>query len=563
MELGRKAMFNPQRLVGEVLDGKYRLAAFLGEGSFGWVYSADWLVEGRARSQCAIKIVRPKSPDQREGVWRELDVLSQLSHPGLVQFRTAFAVSEGDLAGAICLVMELCGETLEARLQADHGMEAGEVRGVARDLAEVLAWLHGQNVVHRGLKPANVFRARDSWKLGDLGLVSASGLKGSPLYLAPEVMDTEVGPALDVWALGVLLQESLTGVLAYEAPSEAALYGALLIREPTIAPNLPPPFDAIVRGCLVKDPQARWTAVQVLEALSGATRQPAPPSPPVPSPAPLSPPPLVQVDSPSLSPTVPRGLVALGCNAQGRERFQVVEGSGPVLVSLPAGRFVMGSPASEDGRYRGETRHEVILNRGFLLGEAPVTQAEYAAVVGTNPSHFQGWDCPVEQVTWFDAVSFCNSLSRRVGLEEAYVVHKESVIWKGLSCPGFRLPTEAEWEYACRAGTTGARYGDLDAVAWYAENSGDSTHPVRQKQPNPWGLHDILGNVWEWCWDRHGDYPPGVLADPLGPDSGSLRVFRGGSWFNVAQFARAAYRNYYVPESRLATQGFRLARSLP
>ena len=158
---------------------------------------------------------------------------------------------------------------------------------------------------------------------------------------------------------------------------------------------------------------------------------------------------------------------------------------------------------------------------------------------------------------------FCNALSRRVGLEEAYVVNGEDVTWKGLSCPGFRLPTEAEWEYACRAGTTGARYGNLDDVAWYSSNSGSTTHPVRRKQPNAWGLYDTLGNVFEWCWDWWDTYPSGVVTDPVGPGSGSYRVGRGGSWSGGAQFARAAYRGRWTPGRRFVNLGFRLARSLP
>ena len=139
----------------------------------------------------------------------------------------------------------------------------------------------------------------------------------------------------------------------------------------------------------------------------------------------------------------------------------------------------------------------------------------------------------------------------------------EEVTWKGLSCPGFRLPTEAEWEYACRAGTTGARYGDLGDVAWYDGNSGSSTHPVRGKQPNAWGLYDTLGNVWEWCWDWwDSDYPQGVVTDPVGPGSGSYRVLRGGSWNTDAQYARAACRSDWTPGNR-DVLGFRLARSLP
>jgi formylglycine-generating enzyme required for sulfatase activity len=584
-----KAMLNPEGLVGEVLDGKYRLAEFMGEGSFGYVYSADLIVGGQARSQCTIKIMQPWSTELREAIWSEQWAAAQLLHPGLVQLRAAFDVSDGPLEGALCLVMEFCEGTLARRLSAGRRLAAEEVVAVARDLAEVLAWLSAQGAVYRDVEPANVFRVGDRWKLGHLvitralrvmramrewdlptgALPSASEL----IHLAPEVLDDRVEPACDVWSLGALLQEALAGVLAYNATSQLALVKAMMTQEPTIAPDLPSPFDAVVRGCLVKDPRSRWTAEQVLQALSGSDA-PARPS--------------VGGPRSEVVASAPRGLVALGRNAQGRERFQV-EWGGPVLVSLPAGRFVMGSPAGE-GRFGWEAQHEVVLSRGFLLGEAPVTEAEYEAVVVANPYlfkftgpqrlqfvcrgrrmvvaspcqfRFTERDRPVGWGSWFDAVSFCNALSRRAGLEEAYVVDGEEVTWKGLSCPGFRLPTEAEWEYACRAGTAEARYGDLNAVAWYSNSSRSHTYPVRQNQPNAWGLYDTLGNEWEWCWDWYGYYPEGVVTDPVGPGSGSDRVARGGSWGYGADYARAACRNSRNPAHINDELGFRLARSLP
>lgn len=242
---------------------------------------------------------------------------------------------------------------------------------------------------------------------------------------------------------------------------------------------------------------------------------------------------------------------------------EVRDASAVTFVHIQPGRFLMGSPPGEEGRSSGEDQHEVVLTRPFLLGTAPVTQTEYQAVMGANPSRFPGSDLPVEQVSWFDAVAFCNALSRAVGLEEAYLIRGTDVRWKGLDCPGWRLPTEAEWEYACRAGTTGARYGNLDAIAWHSGNAGGQTHPVRQKAPNAWGLCDMLGNVWEWCWDWYGTYPGGRVVDPVGPDSGSRRVNRGGSWDRDAQRARAARRPHRAPDYRGGNLGFRLARSLP
>ncbi|MBR4171223.1 MAG: SUMF1/EgtB/PvdO family nonheme iron enzyme [Kiritimatiellae bacterium] len=207
----------------------------------------------------------------------------------------------------------------------------------------------------------------------------------------------------------------------------------------------------------------------------------------------------------------------------------------------PAGTFTMGSPTSEDGRYDNETQHRVTLTRGFWMGEAPVTQEQWESVMGNNPSNFKGANLPVEQVSWNDCQEFIKKVN------------------SALDC-GARLPTEAEWEYACRAGTTGAYggSGNLDEMGWYDGNSGDKTHPVGQKKPNAWGLCDMHGNVWEWCSDWFGDYPSGSVTDPTGPSSGSYLVLRGGSWRSVAWGCRSAYRYGYDPDGRFNSIGLRL-----
>ncbi len=204
------------------------------------------------------------------------------------------------------------------------------------------------------------------------------------------------------------------------------------------------------------------------------------------------------------------------------------------------------------------------LTRDFWLKETEVTQGEWQALMGSNPSYFTacGPSCPVEQMSWFDAVDYVNALSRSEGLPECYGGTGMSQTFAGLSCRGYRLPTEAEWEYAARAGTTSDRYGALDAIAWHAGNSGSTTHAVRGKQPNAWGLYDMLGNVWEWTHDWYGEYGTGAVTDPLGASPGSSRVtIRGGSWDLVPADCRAAFRFDSAPGSRNGNLGFRPARS--
>ena len=204
------------------------------------------------------------------------------------------------------------------------------------------------------------------------------------------------------------------------------------------------------------------------------------------------------------------------------------------------GLFLMGSPQSEFGRSNDEGPvHEVVFTRGFWMAEVPVTQRLWEAVAGSNPSEFKGADRPVEQVSWSD----CDGWIRKVNSMNG-----------GLN---LRLPTEAEWEYAARAGTTGPRYGDLDAIAWNGGNSGGKTHKVKRKKASMWGLHDMLGNVWEWCSDWYGEYSPGSMTDPIGPSSGSSRVIRGGSWDDGAGYVRSAFRLSYAPGKGDCDLGFR------
>jgi formylglycine-generating enzyme required for sulfatase activity len=253
-------------------------------------------------------------------------------------------------------------------------------------------------------------------------------------------------------------------------------------------------------------------------------------------------------------------------------------------VSLSVGTFQMGSPSNESGRNSDETQHQVTLTRDFLMQATEVTQAQWQALMGNNPSKFMGdSNRPVEQVSWYDAVAYANALSVADGLPKAYNLSSCSGTPGGgnYSCSnvtltaatpyattGWRLPTEAEWEYAYRAGTTTPWYFGSDSnllgtYAWFYSNSGSTTHPVGQKQPNAWGLYDMAGNVWEWCQDWYGDYP-GTVTDPTGPVSGSRRVIRGGSWNSDASLTRAAFRLItFFPDYRNDRIGFRLARSRP
>jgi formylglycine-generating enzyme required for sulfatase activity len=292
-----------------------------------------------------------------------------------------------------------------------------------------------------------------------------------------------------------MLIEMTTNQLPYKFNNDINQLMAKVMNCELQIPSLPKEFKPIIEGCLQKDRKQRWTAQQVLNALQpvqqaqAAVRMPVSPIPPIASPTPFT--------------------------------EKLANGIRLEMVSLPAGKFLMGSSESDSEK----PPHQVKVN-SFAIGKYPITQAQYQAVMGTNPSHFKNNpQNPVENVSWNDAKAFCQKLSQITGKT-------------------YRLPTEAEWEYACRAGTTTRYYfGDNDNqlgdYAWYYGNSNDTTHPVGQKKPNAWGLYDMSGNVWEWCEDS---------------------CLRGGSWYYDPKICRSANRDRIIPYlTTLFDYGFRVA----
>ena len=241
----------------------------------------------------------------------------------------------------------------------------------------------------------------------------------------------------------------------------------------------------------------------------------------------------------------------------------------PKLVLVPKGSFSMGSPTTESGRVSDEVQHPVTLTTDFWMAESEVTQRQYRNLMGSNPSNFKGNDLPVENVSWYEAVAYCNALSVKENLKPCYQISGTTVGWAdGVKCTGYRLPTEAEWEYAANPAvpprTVYAGSDTVDGVAWYFSNAGSKTHAVKTNTANGRGLYDLSGNVWEWVWDWYqSNYEALPATDPIGPTTGANRVFRGGAWNDTAAFSRVARRSYDTPTIRISRLGVRIVRSNP
>lgn len=233
------------------------------------------------------------------------------------------------------------------------------------------------------------------------------------------------------------------------------------------------------------------------------------------------------------------------------------------LVEVPSGTFWMGAEPSSNIPEEECPIHPVTITRPFVLGRSTVPQGLYRVVMGDNPSRFTNDKNPVEMVSWFDAVNFCNRLSAIESIRPAYNIQDNKVSWDPTS-NGYRLPTEAEWEYAAKAGQREVKQSvdDLKQLSWFDKNSHGGTHPIGQLEPNDWGLLDMQGNVFEWVWDYWGSYSEEAKVSPQGPDFGTDRICRGGAWNRSEWFCRVTHRYADSPLSRYNNIGFRIARNL-
>ena len=577
VELRRKLREGGQLRAGDSLsDGRYLLIKPAGRGGFAVVWEA-W---DRAKQQrVAIKVLHQHlagDPQRRERFFRGARVMMDLEHPAVVRVHDPLGKEEG-----FCyFVMELVpGRNLRDAVLEKH-VQLGDVLPLILQVGEALALAQARGMIHRDIKPANILLdEHGNAKLTDFDLVGAhdstggtrTGAMGTVVYAAPECLQKpqDATTRADVFGLGMTAIFCLSGQeLTLDTFRDAAATVAKLDCSASVR--------KVLERAVEWRPDRRFPdAAAMVDALRDAMN--------------------------GSSQTATEGLSQRsddGANLDLRERpdWAVASGRdhdglwatfavGGVLHRMrwiPPGRFLMGSPASEPGRLDDEgPQHWVTITKGYWLGETTVTQALWVTVMGENPSRFLSDDRPVEHVSWIDCQKFIDRLNRQLG---------------GLET---RLPTEAEWERACRAGTTAAMWvGDLtlrgahdapelDAIAWYGGNSGvgfeldnghDSsgwlekqhphtpagTHPVGRKTPNPYGLHDMLGNVFEWCQDTADDnhcrpYTSEPAEDPVSPGQGPYRAARGGWWRGNANVVRAATRLAFPRVARRDSLGFRLA----
>jgi len=500
---------------------EFRLLRRLGGGSFGEV----WLADSQAPRVNEPALVALKIPHHEEKkLLGEGRKLALLEHANIVKFYRASETTEG----LVFLVEEYVPNgDLRARLDEKRKLGEEEAIRVAVEILEALGYLHEHGIVHMDVNPRNIlFDAVGTAKLVDFGLAKFMESKsqltrvgGTPGYMAPELYHEKVYPASDLWSVAIVLHEMLTGRRPFEGETEAALMYKILREPPALSEALGGGMKEFLRNALGKDVSSRYGTAAAMGADLREVVQGRPATPLRSG---------EEVSTITL-PGVGRSRAAVGVDIE--------------FVQIPAGEFDMGS---ESGAPDERPVRRVRISKAFEVGKYPVTQAQWEAVMGSNPSDCKGADRPVELVSWNQVQEFLKELNEE---RDGY---------------RYRLPTEAEWEYAARAGTTGDYAPELDALAWYAANSGGETHPVGQKGPNGWGLYDMLGNVWEWCQDWYGAdyYKTSPAVDPRGPESGKFRVVRGGSWSDVPWLLRASGRGWVGPGVWSDDLGFRCVREV-
>jgi len=581
-------------MLGRTLRHRYQIIKFLGKGGFGHTYLAKDL-DLPGHPQCVVKHLKPQNADPdllliaKRLFETEAQTLYKLGslHDQIPKLSAHFEEN-----GEFYLVQDfIAGHDLTKELIPGKKLSESYTITLLHNILEILAIVHQQKVIHRDLKPDNLMRRQDGKiVLIDFGavkeistiVVNAQGQTsltiaiGTPGYMPSEQAKGKPKLCSDIYAVGMIGIQALTGQPPDTLPEDPQTGEIIWRNQAQVSNNLANVLDKMVRDHFSQRYQNAEEALQAILSLLS----PLPPPPPPPTPTPTvyqslgnkSPQP-VKVLSNSLK-TVQFETVTVNSKGQITKRSQsqaqvftetIAKDITLEMVSIPKGSFTMGAPASEAKSYYFERPQHQVTIKPFLLGKYPINQAQWAAVaklpkiqydLKPDPSHFKGKNLPVENVSWNDAVEFCVRLSQKTGRN-------------------YRLPSEAEWEYACRAGTTTPfHFGDTvtpDLVNYRGNNSygsapkgiyRETTTAVGSFPPNSFGLYEMHGNVWEWCQDIYHDNYNGAPIDgsawESGGDSKNL-VRRGGSWSSNVVDCRGAYRHWLSADIRNWFFGFRVA----
>ncbi len=574
--------------VGSVLrSGKreYRVEAVLGKGGFGITYKVsameqvgqipvrvefamkEFFMDGCLRDASGKVSTADTKGEAADGL---KDFISEARRLNSLcgQCRNIVPVDEVfEANGTACYVMEfLDGGSLADYVKKHGALSVGAAKKILKPVADAVAFLHSNRITHLDIKPGNImFRSNGDPVLIDFGLAKHYDRRGNATTTVRTLAYSagfspaeqyvglkQFSPQSDVYALAATFANMLTG----KTPPEAIDLEFSLNDWSVCLPEEVRP--AVVHAMAYSRKDRTLSVRDFVKELYG--NEPSVVEKPV--------------SQPAAEPTVESKTEVIGEGKKSTKKWWIiaacvavaavvgivcasapqlvaVEGSQTftvngvkfTMVPVEGGTFTMGV-TSEQGGYAGDKAHQVTLS-DYYIGQTEVTQALWKAVMGSNPSFFKGDNLPVECVSWNDCQVFIQNLNQLTGKQ-------------------FRLPTEAEWEYAARGGrkSRGYKYAggnDIDSVAWYTGNSGNETHTVATKQANELGVYDMSGNVEEWCSDWYGDYQSSSQSDPQGPSSGSNRVSRGGGCFNIARICRVSFRGICAPGGRYCDLGLRLS----
>ncbi|MEG4486287.1 bifunctional serine/threonine-protein kinase/formylglycine-generating enzyme family protein [Microcoleus sp. D2_18a_B4] len=582
-------------MLGRTLRNHYQIIKFLGKGGFGHTYLAKDL-DLPGHPQCVVKHLKPQNADPdllliaKRLFETEAQTLYKLGklHDQIPKLSAHFEEN-----GEFYLVQDfIAGHDLTKELIPGKKLSESYTITLLHNILEILAIVHQQKVIHRDLKPDNLMRRQD----GKIVLIDFGAVKeistivvnaqkqtsltiaiGTAGYMPSEQAKGKPKLCSDIYAVGMIGIQALTGQPPHTLAEDPQTGEVIWRNRAQVSNNLANVLDKMVRDNFSQRYQNAEEALQAILSLSRSFPPPPPPPPPptrtvYQSLGNKSPQP-VKVLSNSLK-TVQFETVTVNSKGQIIKRSQsqaqvftetIANGVTLEMVSIPKGNFKMGAPASEAESDDYERPQHQVTIKPFLMGKYPINQAQWAAVaklpkiqyyLKPDPSHFKGKNLPVENVSWNDAVEFCVRLSQKTGRS-------------------YRLPSEAEWEYACRAGTTTPfHFGDTvtpDLVNYRGNNSygsapkgiyRETTTAVGSFPPNSFGLYDMHGNVWEWCQDIYHDNYNGAPNDGSAWESGgdsNYPVLRGGSWLNYAVNCRSANRGYNSSDLRWRSWGFRVA----